>query len=191
MGGVIRIAAAGDVHASETIRERVEKVWELDLETHGPRLVEEAAAAREQMAEAGVRPLLHAVAVDALMDGDTIRGAVTHSKSGPGAILAAAVEEGTPVTGTFAAMSIFSRSWLPPLERAKGKSYFILHPTDAVFQPANVKPLRVNVFEVNVCATPAVNDSPAIEPLPPFASKLTVYVAGVNTAYSVTGAFTV
>ncbi|HVR61812.1 MAG TPA: FAD-dependent oxidoreductase [Polyangia bacterium] len=40
------------------------------------------------VAESGVRPLLHAVAVDALMDGDNIRGVVTHSKSGPGAILA-------------------------------------------------------------------------------------------------------
>lgn len=40
------------------------------------------------VAEAGVRPLLHAVAVDALMDGDIIRGVVLHSKSGPGAIVA-------------------------------------------------------------------------------------------------------
>ncbi|HVW29839.1 MAG TPA: FAD-dependent oxidoreductase [Polyangiaceae bacterium] len=40
------------------------------------------------VAESGVRPLLHAVVIDALMDGDTIVGAVTHSKSGRGAILA-------------------------------------------------------------------------------------------------------
>jgi hypothetical protein len=40
------------------------------------------------VAEAGVTPLLHAVAVDTLMDGNTIRGVLVHSKSGRGAILA-------------------------------------------------------------------------------------------------------
>ena len=38
--------------------------------------------------EAGVRPLLHAVAVDVVMEGDTLRGVMIHSKSGRGAILA-------------------------------------------------------------------------------------------------------
>src|SRR5580698_6111211 len=40
--------------------------------------------------ESGVTPLLHAVAIDAIMDGDgeTIKGVITHSKSGRGAILA-------------------------------------------------------------------------------------------------------
>jgi ribulose 1,5-bisphosphate synthetase/thiazole synthase len=38
--------------------------------------------------ESGVTPLLHAVATDAVMDGDTVRGILVHSKSGPGAILA-------------------------------------------------------------------------------------------------------
>ncbi len=38
--------------------------------------------------EAGVTPLLHAVAIDVVMDGDTIQGVITHSKSGRGAILA-------------------------------------------------------------------------------------------------------
>jgi FAD dependent oxidoreductase len=40
--------------------------------------------------ESGVTPLLHAVAIDAIMDmdGQTIRGVMTHSKSGRGAILA-------------------------------------------------------------------------------------------------------
>jgi len=40
------------------------------------------------VAEAGVRPLLHAVAIDALTDGGAITGVVIHSKSGRGAILA-------------------------------------------------------------------------------------------------------
>jgi GNAT superfamily N-acetyltransferase len=35
-------------------RERTEKVWELDLAKHGPRLVEEAAETRQRMAEAGI-----------------------------------------------------------------------------------------------------------------------------------------
>jgi hypothetical protein len=38
--------------------------------------------------ESGVTPLLHAVAIDAVMDGDTIQGAIVHSKAGRGAILA-------------------------------------------------------------------------------------------------------
>jgi FAD dependent oxidoreductase len=38
--------------------------------------------------ESGVTPLLHAVATDAIMDGETIKGIITHSKSGRGAILA-------------------------------------------------------------------------------------------------------
>jgi hypothetical protein len=40
------------------------------------------------VAEAGVTPLLHAVAIDGIMDGDTIQGVIVHSKSGRGAILA-------------------------------------------------------------------------------------------------------
>ena len=35
-------------------RERVERCWELDLKAHGPRLVGEAAQARDQMAAAGI-----------------------------------------------------------------------------------------------------------------------------------------
>jgi len=38
--------------------------------------------------ESGVTPLLHAVAIDAVMDGDAITGVIVHSKSGRGAILA-------------------------------------------------------------------------------------------------------
>ena len=40
------------------------------------------------VAEAGVTPLLHAVAIDVVMDGDTLQGVIVHSKSGRGAILA-------------------------------------------------------------------------------------------------------
>ena len=38
--------------------------------------------------ESGVRPLLHCYAVEAIMDGDTIKGIITESKSGRLAILA-------------------------------------------------------------------------------------------------------
>lgn len=44
--------------------------------------------ADQLVAEAGVTPLLHAVAIDIVMDGDTLRGVIVHSKSGRGAILA-------------------------------------------------------------------------------------------------------
>ena len=40
------------------------------------------------VAESGVTPLLHAVVIDALMEGDALVGVVTHSKAGRGAILA-------------------------------------------------------------------------------------------------------
>jgi hypothetical protein len=38
--------------------------------------------------EAGVVPLLHAVAIDVIQEGDALRGVIVHSKSGRGAILA-------------------------------------------------------------------------------------------------------
>jgi hypothetical protein len=44
--------------------------------------------ADQVVAEAGVTPILHAVATDAVMDGDALRGVIVHSKAGPGAILA-------------------------------------------------------------------------------------------------------
>jgi hypothetical protein len=40
------------------------------------------------VAEAGVRPLLHGVAIDVIRDGDALTGVIIHSKSGRGAILA-------------------------------------------------------------------------------------------------------
>lgn len=41
--------------------------------------------------ESGVKPLLHAIAVDAIMDGNTIKGVIIESKSGRQAILASRV----------------------------------------------------------------------------------------------------
>jgi len=38
--------------------------------------------------ESGVVPLLHAIAIDTVMEGDVLRGVIIHSKSGRGAILA-------------------------------------------------------------------------------------------------------
>jgi len=45
--------------------ERTEKVWELDLKTHGSRLAAEAAEAREQMSAAGIRSTTLAARSDA------------------------------------------------------------------------------------------------------------------------------
>ena len=45
--------------------------------------------------EAGIVPLLHCLAVDAVMDGDTIQGIITESKSGRQAILAERVIDAT------------------------------------------------------------------------------------------------
>jgi RimJ/RimL family protein N-acetyltransferase len=50
-------------------RERVERVWELDLKAHGPRLASEAARARDQMAAAGLR----CVTLSAWPDPDRVR----------------------------------------------------------------------------------------------------------------------
>jgi len=46
---------------------------------------------------------------------------------------AASLREATPITGTFAAMSVFKPETLPPLVAAKGRAYYILHsPQDAI-----------------------------------------------------------
>jgi len=45
--------------------------------------------------EAGIKPLLHCSAVDVVMDGDTIKGIITESKSGRQAILAKRVIDAT------------------------------------------------------------------------------------------------
>jgi hypothetical protein len=51
--------------------------------------------ADRMVAEAGIVPLLHCQTVDAIMDGDTIRGVITESKSGRQAILARRVIDAT------------------------------------------------------------------------------------------------
>ena len=51
--------------------------------------------ADELVQEAGVEPLLHCLAVDTIMDGGTIKGVVTESKSGRQAILAGRVVDAT------------------------------------------------------------------------------------------------
>jgi hypothetical protein len=45
--------------------------------------------------EAGVVPLMHALAIDTIVDGDTLRGIIIHSKSGRGAILAQRIVDAT------------------------------------------------------------------------------------------------
>ena len=45
--------------------------------------------------ESGVRPLLHSVAIDAIMEGSTIKGVIVHNKSGRQAILAQRVIDAT------------------------------------------------------------------------------------------------
>jgi hypothetical protein len=55
-----------------------------------------------------------------------------------------------------------------------------------VFHPANVKPVRVNEFDVSAVAELAVCAD--IEPVPPFASKVAVKPPAVHCAYSVADA---
>src|SRR6516164_598419 len=45
--------------------------------------------------EAGVIPLMHALAIDTIVDGDALRGIIIHSKSGRGAILAQRIVDAT------------------------------------------------------------------------------------------------
>lgn len=56
-----------------------------------------------------------------------------------------AIDRKTPVTGVFVAMSVFKPDGLPPLARAKGKSFYVLHsPQDFIhmrFPEAAVKKL--------------------------------------------------
>lgn len=51
------------------------------------------------------------------------------SSSGP-PLYAMSLEPGTPVTGTFVAMSVFRPEWLPELAAAKGHPYYVLHSPD-------------------------------------------------------------
>jgi predicted esterase len=51
------------------------------------------------------------------------------SSSGP-ACYAASLAPKTPVKGSFVAMSVFSKSWLPSLSAARGHAYYIYHSPD-------------------------------------------------------------
>jgi predicted esterase len=48
------------------------------------------------------------------------------SSGGP-PVYASSVTEGTPLTGAFVAMSVYKPEQMPPLARAKGKVYYLLH----------------------------------------------------------------
>jgi predicted esterase len=51
------------------------------------------------------------------------------SSSGPAAY-AISLQSNTQVKGSFIAMSVFRRNWLPPLDTAKGHIYYLLHSPD-------------------------------------------------------------
>jgi predicted esterase len=51
------------------------------------------------------------------------------SSSGPAAY-AISLQKSTQVKGSFIAMSVFRRNWLPPLDTAKGHIYYLLHSPD-------------------------------------------------------------
>ena len=54
------------------------------------------------------------------------------SSGGP-AVYAAALDKKTPLTGAFVAMSVFKPRFLPPLDLAKGRAYYLWHsPEDRV-----------------------------------------------------------
>jgi hypothetical protein len=64
----------------------------LSAAIHGDRF---KPVADELVREAGVTPLLHAFAIEALREGDAIRGVIVHSKAGRGALLAQRVIDAT------------------------------------------------------------------------------------------------
>jgi len=51
------------------------------------------------------------------------------SSGGP-AVYAASLNKETPLTGAFVAMSVFNPRFLPPLDLAKGKAYYLWHSPD-------------------------------------------------------------
>jgi poly(3-hydroxybutyrate) depolymerase len=52
--------------------------------------------------------------------------ALAWSSSGP-AVYAAALRPKTPITGCFVAMSVYKPAQLPPVQKLKGRSFYILH----------------------------------------------------------------
>ena len=72
-------------------------------------------AADKMVLEAGIKPLLHALAVDPIMDGNTIKGVIIESKSGRQAILAKRVIDATGDA------DIAARAGVPYLQAPKEK----------------------------------------------------------------------
>jgi beta-lactamase regulating signal transducer with metallopeptidase domain/poly(3-hydroxybutyrate) depolymerase len=58
--------------------------------------------------------------------------------SGGPAAYAVTLDPDGPVRGSIIAMSVYDRSWLPPLSGARGRAVFLLHPEDAPVAPVSV-----------------------------------------------------
>jgi predicted esterase len=69
------------------------------------------------------------------------------SSGGPAAY-AVSLNKNTQVKGSFIAMSVFRRDWLPPLDTAKGHIYYLLHsPEDKVCPFSHAKQAEVDLTE--------------------------------------------
>ncbi len=70
------------------------------------------------------------------------------SSSGPAAY-AISLQKNTAVRGSFVAMSVFRRNWLPPLDTAKGHIYYLLHsPQDKICPFSHAKQAKVDLTGV-------------------------------------------
>ena len=69
------------------------------------------------------------------------------SSSGPAAY-AISLQKSTQVTGSFIAMSVFRRNWLPPLDTAKGHIYYLLHsPEDKICPFSHAEQAKLELTE--------------------------------------------
>jgi predicted esterase len=69
------------------------------------------------------------------------------SSSGPAAY-AISLQKSTQVKGSFIAMSVFRRNWLPPLDTAKGHIYYLLHsPEDTICPFSHAEQAKVELAE--------------------------------------------
>jgi predicted esterase len=69
------------------------------------------------------------------------------SSSGPAAY-AISLQKSTQVKGSFIAMSVFRRNWLPPLDTAKGHIYYLLHsPEDKICPFSQAEQAKVELTE--------------------------------------------
>ena len=70
------------------------------------------------------------------------------SSSGPAAY-AISLQKNTAVRGSFVAMSVFRRNWLPRLDTAKGHIYYLLHsPQDKICPFSHAKQAKVDLTAV-------------------------------------------